>query len=153
MNSVSRADERGGDIELMLRKLSVEKQAYLTRLLEVSAGKKGNDTSGLSRHNSTSSPDKVPLFRFHKNLATSRYEEFLEESDDEELFKTKPQTKDGRDYELDFKIDAFRDQIRVNKNGSPKKVIAGPASVDRQSADEEKNCDQKLSHGDTAPRA
>ena len=58
------------------------------------------------------------MFRYHKNLATSRYNEFLEESDDEEFFNSKPLTKDGQDFELAFKIDKYRDEIYFNKPGS-----------------------------------
>ena len=36
---------------------------------------------------------KKPMFRYHKNLATSRYNEFLADSDDEDFFKSKPKTK------------------------------------------------------------
>ena len=64
-----------------------------------------------------------PKFRFHKNLANSRYAEFLAESDDEDFFKSKPLARDGRPYELDFKIDTYRDQIRLNKRGSQKKLL------------------------------
>ena len=81
-------------------------------------------------HRLSNSPSTKPQFRFHKNLATSRYEEFLAESDDEDFFKSKPKTKDGRNYELDFKIDTYRDQIKFNKNGSQKKLIsARPSAV------------------------
>ena len=68
---------------------------------------------------------KKPKFRYHKNLATSRYDEFLAESDDEDFFRSKPRTKDGRDYELDFKIDTFRNEIKLNKNGSTKMLLGG----------------------------
>ena len=70
-----------------------------------------------------------PLFRFHKNLATSRYDEFLADSDDEDFFRSKPRTKDGRNYALDFKIDTYRDEITVNRHGSQKKLIAGRDSL------------------------
>ena len=60
---------------------------------------------------------------FHKNLATSRYDEFLASSDDESYFKTKPGAKDTRNYQLDFKIDTYRDEIKLNKNGSQTKII------------------------------
>ena len=33
-------------------------------------------------------------------------------------------TKEGQDYELDFKIDAYRDQIKLSKHGSQRKLIA-----------------------------
>ena len=46
----------------------------------------------------------------------------MAESDDEEFFKSKPITKEGREYELDFKIDTFRDEIQLNRHGS-KKII------------------------------
>lgn len=83
-------------------------------------------------NNNAVSPAK-PQFRYHKHLATSRYEEFLAESDDEEFFKSKPKTKDGKSYQLDFKIDTFRDQIRVNKNGSQKTLLVAsrPSRTDR----------------------
>lgn len=68
------------------------------------------------------SPSRLQ-FRFHKNLATSRYDEFLAESDDEDFFKSKPVTKDGKDYELDFKIDTFRNEIKLNKHGCTKKLM------------------------------
>ena len=68
-----------------------------------------------------------PQFRFHKNLATSRYDEFLAESDDEEFFNSKPLTKDGNSFDFDFKIDTYRDQIKYNKSRggkqSQKKLI------------------------------
>ena len=68
-----------------------------------------------------------PQFRFHKNLATSRYDEFLAESDDEEFFNSKPLTKDGNSFDFDFKIDTYRDQIKYNKHRggkqSQKKLI------------------------------
>ena len=67
---------------------------------------------------------KPVQFRFHKHLATSRYDEFLNESDDEEFFGSKAQTKEGHDFELDFKIDAYRDQIKLSKHGSQRKLIA-----------------------------
>jgi len=51
----------------------------------------------------------------------------LAESDDEEFFRSKPVTKTGRDYELDFKIDTFRDEIKLSRHGS-KKVIGGRSS-------------------------
>ena len=85
-------------------------------------------TSQEKSHRLSKSPSK-PNFRFHKNLATSRYEEFLAESDDEEFFKSKPVTKDGRNYELDFKIDTYRDQIKLHKNGSQTKLISARPSV------------------------
>ena len=50
-----------------------------------------------------------PKFRFHKNLSSSRYDEFLAESDDEEFFNSKPLTKDGNSFDFDFKIDMYRD--------------------------------------------
>ena len=56
-------------------------------------------------------------------MATSRYQEFLAESDDEDLFKSKPLTKKGQDFEIDFKIDTYRDEIKFNKNGSQKKLL------------------------------
>ena len=72
---------------------------------------------------SSVTPTKGPQFRFHKHLATSRYEEFLAESDDEDFFKSKPRTKTGKDYEIDFKIDTYRDQIKFAKHGSQKKLM------------------------------
>ena len=62
-------------------------------------------------------------FRFHKHLDTSQYNEFLAASDDEDFFKSKPMTKDGRNFELDFKIDTYRDEIKFNKHGSQKKLL------------------------------
>ena len=109
----------------MLKKLSAEKQAYLTRLLEVQRTSVGEASSAAKP--SQSKGPSGPQFRFHKHLATSRYEEFLAESDDEDFFKSKPVTKDGRSYELDFKIDAYRDEIKLNKNGSKKKLM--PANL------------------------
>lgn len=70
------------------------------------------------------------MFRYHKNLATSRYNEFLADSDDEDFFKSKPKTKDGGNYELDFKIDTYRDEIHLNKNGSQKKLISAKNSLE-----------------------
>lgn len=32
-------------------------------------------------------------------------------------------TKDGRNFELDFKIDTYRDEIKFNKHGSQKKLL------------------------------
>ena len=55
------------------------------------------------------SPNKRPLFKYNKKLGTSKYNELLTESDDEEYFKTKPVNKEGKDFEFVFKIDAFRD--------------------------------------------
>ena len=131
----------GQNIELLFEQMPVEKQAYLTRLLEVCNSNQTLHTShganstmqapALNKsHRLSNSPSTKPQFRFHKNLATSRYEEFLAESDDEDFFKSKPKTKDGRNYELDFKIDTYRDQIKFNKNGSQKKLIsARPSAV------------------------
>lgn len=61
-----------------------------------------------------------PKFRFHKNLNSSRYNEFLADSDDEEFFNSKPVTKDGKEFDFDFKIDTYRDQIRFNKHKGDK---------------------------------
>ena len=66
-----------------------------------------------------SSPAKKK-FQFNKNLRTSKYNEFLEESDEEDVFKTKPKTKDGNDFQFDFKIDMYRDQIKYKKTGTDK---------------------------------
>jgi len=54
-------------------------------------------------------------------LGTSKYQEFLNESDDEEFFNTKPVNRDGKEFEYDFKIDAFRDEIKFARDGSPRK--------------------------------
>jgi hypothetical protein len=59
-------------------------------------------------------------FRFNKQLGTSKYNEFLVESDDEELFRTKPKNHEGKDFAFGFKIDAFRDEIKFKRNGSEK---------------------------------
>ena len=59
-------------------------------------------------------------FRFNKELGTSKYNEFLAESDDEELFRTKPKNHEGKEYAFGFKIDAFRDEIKFKRNGSEK---------------------------------
>lgn len=59
-------------------------------------------------------------FKFHQKLGTSKYNEFLEHSDDEEVFRTKPRNAEGKDFDFGFKIDAFRDQIRFRRNGSDK---------------------------------
>ena len=78
-----------------------------------------------------------PKFRFHKHLNSSRYNEFLAESDDEEFFNSKPVTKDGREFDFDFKIDTYRDQIRFNKNKgdqvSKKKLLVIKNSRDNAS--------------------
>ena len=79
---------------------------------------KANQTSGTSHKK-----QQGAQFRFHKHLDTSQYNEFLAASDDEDFFNSKPQTKDGKEFELDFKIDAYRDEIQVNKRGSQKKLI------------------------------
>ena len=93
----------------MLQNLSSDKQAYLSRLLEASRSQPS--VVKPSQNSSNVSPSARPKFRYHKNLATSRYDEFLAESDDEEFFNSKPVTKKGGNYELDFKIDTFRDEI------------------------------------------
>ena len=56
-----------------------------------------NSSGANNAHLDTSwgSATKGPQFRFHKNLATSRYKEFLAESDDEEFFDSVPKTKKG----------------------------------------------------------
>ena len=75
------------------------------------------DQSFYQRHQmNEQQPKQKPKFRFHKNLSTSRYDEFLAESDDEEFFNSKPVTKDGREFDFDFKIDTYRDQIKLNKH-------------------------------------
>ena len=53
----------------------------------------------------------------------------MAESDDEDFFRSKPRTKDGRNYALDFKIDTYRDEITVNRHGSQKKLISGGATL------------------------
>ena len=51
----------------------------------------------------------------------------MAESDDEEFFNSKPVTKDGNNFDFDFKIDTYRDQIKFNKNAggitSSKKLL------------------------------
>ena len=124
---------KGAELDQVLGSLSSEKQAYLTRLLEVSnsQGSVNNysEVQGARIPRQVSRVRPKPKFRFHKNLANSRYAEFLAESDDEDFFKSKPLTKDGRQYELDFKIDTYRDQIRLNKRGSQKKLLTTDAPV------------------------
>jgi hypothetical protein len=67
-----------------------------------------------------SSPANKKKFQYNKNLRTSKYNEFLEESDEEDVFKTKPKTKDGNEYQFDFKIDLYRDMIKYKKTGNDK---------------------------------
>lgn len=67
---------------------------------------------------SLNSKTPQPKFRFHKNLHSPNYNEFLAESDDEEFFNSKPRTRHGNDFDFDFKIDAYRDQIRFSKRKS-----------------------------------
>lgn len=38
-------------------------------------------------------------------------------------------TKDGKDYEIDFKIDTFRNEIRLNKYGSTKRLMTERTSA------------------------
>jgi len=72
----------------MLQKLPLEKQAHLTSLLEVHEGNIHRSTiaKALSAYKQSNSNSPKPQFRYHKNLSTSRYDEFLAESDDEEFF-------------------------------------------------------------------
>lgn len=118
---------KGAELDHVFGSLSNERQAYLTRLLEVSNSQGSinnySEVQGARNPPPVSTVRPKPKFRFHKNLANSRYAEFLAESDDEDFFKSKPLTKDGRQYELDFKIDTYRDQIRLNKRGSQKKLL------------------------------
>ena len=42
---------------------------------------------------------KKPIFKYNKKLGTSKYNEFLNESDDEEVFKKKEKRdKDGKEF-------------------------------------------------------
>ena len=51
-------------------------------------------------------------FSYNKHLhKDSKYNEFLDYSDDEDAFNTKPMTLDGTEFDVDFKIDAYRDHI------------------------------------------
>ena len=126
LNSTRGRKENATNLESIVQNLTVERQAYLTALLEVQSAHKATqarDTYAAYAQSANSTPTRGPQFRFHKNLATSRYEEFLAESDDEEFFNSQPRTKKGRNFELDFKIDTYRDEIKFNKNGSQKKLI------------------------------
>ena len=63
-------------------------------------------------------------YKFNKHLHKgSRYNEMLDVSDDEGAFNTKPITKDGVDYELDFKIDAYRENITLKRPGHDNKLM------------------------------
>ena len=101
--SVGFKDPKASEIEMFYAKLNKEQRTRLSSILE-------NEVQ-----NQNSSGKK---FRYHKNLATSKYNEFLNESDEEEVFKTKPTTKEGKDYQFDFKIDMYRDHIKFNKQGN-----------------------------------
>ena len=124
--SMRKTNNNPHNLESIVQNLTVERQAYLTALLEVQNAHKSTqarDSQQAYAQTTLGTPTRGPQFRFHKNLATSRYEEFLAESDDEEFFNSQPRTKKGRNFELDFKIDTYRDEIKFNKNGSQKKLI------------------------------
>ena len=75
-----------------------------------------------------SSPANKKKFQYNKNLRNSKYNEFLEESDEEDVFKTKPKTKDGNEYQFDFKIDLYRDMIKYKKTGNDKQLLVSNPS-------------------------
>ena len=51
-------------------------------------------------------------FKYNKHLHHGgKYSEVLDGSDDEDAFNSMPRTRDGQVYDLDFKLDAFRDEI------------------------------------------
>lgn len=93
-----------------IEQLSVEKQTYLKALLDLQSNRDRKISPNIQ-------------FRYHKNLATPQYEEYLAESDDEEFFNSQPLTYKGENYELDFKIDAYRDQISINRFGNQKRLV------------------------------
>ena len=63
-------------------------------------------------------------FKYNKHLHQGgKYAEELDGSDDEDAFGSMPMTRDGQIYELDFKVDAFRDEIQLKKKGKMSKLM------------------------------
>lgn len=86
---------KGIDVDQAYKNLSIEEQKQLKKLLDVKE-------PGASQ----------VAFKFNKNLHHGgKYSEVLDGSDDEDAFDSIPRTRDGQVYDLDFKLDAFRDEI------------------------------------------
>ena len=91
--TVKPSNQNVHDIDEGFHKLSNEEQTQLKKVLDV----KEPGRSGIR-------------FKYNKHLhQDSKYAEFLDESDDEDAFNSMPKTVDGAIFELDFKIDAYRD--------------------------------------------
>ena len=94
--------------------MSAEEQKQLKKLLDVKE-------AGISQ----------VAFKFNKHLHKGgKYAEDLDGSDDEDAFNSMPKTRDGEAFELDFKLDAFRDEIQLKRRGKQSKLMSQTSAAE-----------------------